>query len=119
MPISHTLNELYLEPRNDQNPKLYNTFPGSRITSTPSLTVDHFDIMKLPSEKPVDFEGCFQEGYCKVMEPDGCNDLTQGLVDYGENDESHSGKEISENEGEEDELLGGMFDLSEEGKYTF
>ncbi|KAL4558811.1 hypothetical protein LXL04_037013 [Taraxacum kok-saghyz] len=81
---------------------------GSRITSTPFVTSDHFDIKELGDVSPLDFE----EGYCQVVDPGGCNNLTGPTVGYGETD----GRESSE----EDELLGGgMFDLSEEGKYTF
>ncbi|XP_076901145.1 autophagy-related protein 18g-like [Bidens hawaiensis] len=126
MPNSYNLNELYHDQRIYQNPKesafsssdICKTATcqmigqsGGRIMSTPLLTTDHFDIEELPTgaNKPVDFEGCFQEGYCKVVESDGGGTLMGGAMDYGENDESQ------ENEGEEDELLGGMFDLSEEG----
>ncbi|KAJ0742650.1 putative transcription factor WD40-like family [Helianthus annuus] len=121
-----TLNELYNDPRSYQNPKESAFSPseicktatcqtigksGGRIMSTPLLTTDPFDFEELPTgvKKSVDFEGCFQEGYCKVVEPDGDGKLTGGSIDYGEYD----GRQ--ENDGEEDELLGGMFDLSEEG----
>ncbi|KAI3506713.1 hypothetical protein L1887_21276 [Cichorium endivia] len=88
---------------------------GSRITSTPFLTADHFDIKESGSvspvqKEPVDFEGRFQEGYCKAVEPGGYNNLTGAEIGYGETDGSHCGRETSE-----DEMLGGMFDLSEEG----
>ncbi|KAI3760072.1 hypothetical protein L1987_50462 [Smallanthus sonchifolius] len=126
MSNSHTLNELYHEPRNYQTPKEPPFSPsescktatcqmigknGGRIMSTPLLAPDHFDIKELPTgpKKQVDFEGYFQEGYCKVVEPDDGGKLTEGVIDYGENDGSQ------ENDGEEDELLVGMFDLSEEG----
>lgn len=131
MSFSRTLNELYLEPRNYQNPKESAFSPlevcktatcqmigksGGEIMTTPLLATDHFDIEEQPTgvKKPVeDFERCFQDGYCKVVEPDSDGNLTGGAIDHGENDWSQ------ENVGEEDELLGGMFDLSEEGKYMF
>ncbi|XP_076890513.1 autophagy-related protein 18g-like [Bidens hawaiensis] len=128
MPNSYNLNELYHDTRIYQNPKESAFSPsdicktatcqtigqsGGRIMSTPLLTTDHFDIEEPPTgaKKPVDFEGCFQEGYCKVVEPDGGGTITGGAMDYGEIENDMS----QENEGEEDELLGGMFDLSEEG----
>lgn len=90
---------------------------GSRIMTTPFLTPDHFDLKELGSVSPVqketvDFEGCFQEGYCKAVEPGSCK-LTAPEIGYAET--NGDGRETSDNEGEEDELLGGMFDLSEEG----
>lgn len=143
IPIGHTLNEVYLERKHSVSPSLVNQFPKgtsffpselyntvasqmdcnstSRTISTSLLTIDHFDIKELASpspgpKKPVGFEGCFQEGYCKAVERDCGGNLTRDATDYYENNETHRGRETSENEGEEDELLGGMFDLSEEGK---
>ncbi|KAI3678973.1 hypothetical protein L6452_38277 [Arctium lappa] len=142
IPVTHIPNQLYPETRGyispslvNQNPKetsyfsseLYNTatsqldgHSGSRITSIPLLTTDHFDIKKLPGvspglKNPVEFDGCFQEGYCKVAEPDAHDKLSGAAHDDDEHDGSHCGREISENDGEEDELCGGMFDLFEEG----
>ncbi|KAJ9543088.1 hypothetical protein OSB04_022795 [Centaurea solstitialis] len=140
IPTSHIIpNQLYLETRPslvNQNPKetlyfsseLYNIAAsqmdngsGSRITSTPLLTTGHFDIKNPPGssqglENPIDFDGFFQEGYCKVEEPDGHDKLTAAAID---DVVEHDGKEISENDGEDDELHGGMFGLFEEGKPVF
>nr|KAJ0185742.1 hypothetical protein LSAT_V11C900457170 [Lactuca sativa] len=80
----------------------------------PFLTSNHFDIKEVASVSPVQKEAVdFQEGYCKVVEPGGCSKLTAPIIGYGQTD--GDGRVTSENEGEEDELLGGMFDLSEEG----
>ncbi|KAD6120161.1 hypothetical protein E3N88_11432 [Mikania micrantha] len=128
--ISYTrmLNELYHDPRNCQSPKESASSPSDicrtvscsgqtmgtsgRILTTQLLTPGQFNIEEVPTgpNKLVDFEGCFQEGYCKVVEPDGGGKLTGGVIDNGENDGSQ------ENDGEEDELLGVMFHLYEEGK---
>nr|XP_043637321.1 autophagy-related protein 18g [Erigeron canadensis] len=139
IPTNHTLNELYIERKTCISPpllhpnltetsispgKLYNTntihLDHNSTMSSPLLSADHFDIKELPRpslspEKPVDFEGCFQEGCYKAVEPEGGYKLTGGSFDYGETDGNHFEREISENDGEEDELLGGMFDLYEEG----
>jgi len=94
------------------------------ISKVPLLNADHFDSVvdivevEVPpsSEKnPVDFGEFFQEGYCKVSEPDGCRKLTEDVSDDVDNGDSHCEREKSESDGEEDEMLGGMFDFSEEG----
>ncbi|XP_024981378.1 autophagy-related protein 18g isoform X2 [Cynara cardunculus var. scolymus] len=109
IPIGRIPNQLYLETRLslvNRNPKevsseLYNT--------ATSQMDDHIGL-----KNPVDFDGCFQEGYCKVVEQVGHGKLTGAALDDDEHDGSHCGREISEND-EEDELHGGMFDLFEEG----
>lgn len=124
IPTSDTLSYIYQESRGTINQKSAGT-PASNaggISTVPLLNADHtdsaIDVVEVevpPSSKnnAVDFGQFFQEGYCKVLERDGCRKLTDDM----DNADSHREREKSdEYDGEEDELLGGMFDFSEEGK---
>ncbi|CAL5357551.1 unnamed protein product [Camellia sinensis] len=93
------------------------------IRDDPILTADHFDsAMNISAEgsKPLklqilaDFEPFFQEGYCKVLELDGCRRLTEVVTDDVDRSEKHDERENPEDDGENDELLGGVFCFSEE-----
>lgn len=79
------------------------------ISQAPVSTPDHFNsepniLMEQPTlsevKKPEDFAPDFEEGYCKAVTDDGVI----------ENSNNPCERENSENDGEDVELLGGMFD---------
>ena len=85
------------------------------IRADPILTADHFDSAMNTSaegsspsrlENLVDFEPFFQEGYCKALDLDAAD--SSGKPYQTENPEADD---------EDDELLGGMFSFSEEGRF--
>ena len=85
------------------------------IRADPILTADHFDSAMNTSgegsspsrlENLVDFEPFFQEGYCKALDLDAAD--SSGIPCQTENPEADD---------EDDELLGGMFSFSEEGRF--
>ncbi|KAM7495939.1 hypothetical protein LguiA_020353 [Lonicera macranthoides] len=124
IPTNDMLSYIYQESRGTINQKSVGT-PASNaggISTVPLLNADHIDsaidVVEVEVPPPsseinaVDFGQFFQEGYCKVLERDGCRKLTDDV----NNGDSHYEREKSdEYDGEEDELLGGMFDFSEEG----
>ncbi|CAO2832682.1 unnamed protein product [Amaranthus hypochondriacus] len=63
---------------------------------------------------PLDFAGYFQEEYCKAAPLDESHELSEVVTDI-DSSSSPREKEKSEEDGENDELLGGVFDFSEEG----
>nr|DAD33509.1 TPA_asm: hypothetical protein HUJ06_012360 [Nelumbo nucifera] len=65
-------------------------------------------------QEPLEFEQYFHEGYCKVKELDECRDCTNIVTDT-ESSSSHCEREKPEEEGENDDMLGCVFALSEEG----
>ncbi|PSR94788.1 Autophagy-related protein like [Actinidia chinensis var. chinensis] len=84
------------------------------IRADPILTADHFDsAMNISAEgsstsRPenlVDFEPFFQEGYCKALD-----------LDAADSSGKQCQRENLEADDENDELLGGMFSFSEEGR---
>ena len=62
-----------------------------------------------PAHDSLDFEQFFQEGYCKASVPSDCAESTEAVTD------SPCDREKSEEDGESDDLLGGVFAFSEEG----
>ncbi|KAL5796806.1 hypothetical protein ACOSQ2_001626 [Xanthoceras sorbifolium] len=89
-----------------------------------SLSNGHFDSHMnllvdgpaLPSvEKPVNFRLFLQEEHCKVLEKDGCCKSTEVVNDDVDSSSSHCEREKLEEDGENDEMFGGMFPFSEEG----
>ncbi|XP_019051469.1 PREDICTED: autophagy-related protein 18g-like [Nelumbo nucifera] len=64
-------------------------------------------------QEPLDFGQYFDEGYCKVTELDECRDSTEVVTDADSNS-SHCERDKPE-EGDNDDMLGGVFAFSEEG----
>nr|XP_029118325.1 autophagy-related protein 18h isoform X2 [Elaeis guineensis] len=56
----------------------------------------------------------FHEGYCKVSELDDCRELTEAVTD-ADSSSSHCEREKPEEDGDNDDMLGGVFAFSEEG----
>lgn len=66
------------------------------------------------SENSGEFTQYFQEGYCKISELDDCRELTEAVTD-ADSSSSHCEREKPEEDGDNDDMLGGVFAFSEEG----
>ncbi|KAI7984290.1 Autophagy-related protein 18g [Camellia lanceoleosa] len=95
-----------------------------RAIAEAALTSDAFDSAmntSLEGSTPsrlqniVDFGPFFREGYCKVLELNGCHKVTEVVPDHVNCSEKNCESLNPEDDGENDELLGGMFSFSEEG----
>lgn len=80
----------------------------------------HFNILveapTLPTaENPVDFQPGCQERHCKAVDLDECGRSTEVVTDDVDSSNSHCEKEKPEEDGENDDFLGGIFAFSEEG----
>ncbi|RZR74811.1 hypothetical protein BHM03_00043884 [Ensete ventricosum] len=64
------------------------------------------------SHNSVEFETCFNEGYCKVSELDDCRELTEAVTDADSNS-SHCEREKPDEDGDNDDLMGCVFAFSE------
>ncbi|XVF57369.1 hypothetical protein PTKIN_Ptkin06aG0199900 [Pterospermum kingtungense] len=88
----------------------------SDISSTSSNRSDLS--MNMLDEEPVkdspDFEQFFQEEYCKASPLSACGELTELVTDV-DSIISPCEREKAEEEGDHDEMLGGVFAFSEEG----
>ncbi|KAF5946188.1 hypothetical protein HYC85_016416 [Camellia sinensis] len=65
---------------------------------------------------PLDFGQYFEEGYCKASSHDECPELTE-VVTNVDSSNSPCDKEKSEEDGDNDDLLGGVFAFSEEDNF--
>nr|XP_016496316.1 PREDICTED: autophagy-related protein 18h-like [Nicotiana tabacum] len=63
---------------------------------------------------PVDFGQFFQEGYCKASTNNKLNEVNELVADM-DSSSSPCDKEKPDDDGESDDMLGGVFDFSEEG----
>ncbi|CAL9191272.1 unnamed protein product, partial [Musa hybrid cultivar] len=66
------------------------------------------------SHNSVEFAQYFNEGYCQVSERDDCRELTEAVTDADSNS-SHCEREKPEEDGDDDNMVGGIFAFSEEG----
>ncbi|KAG8085535.1 hypothetical protein GUJ93_ZPchr0010g7759 [Zizania palustris] len=66
------------------------------------------------SHNSVEFIQYFQEGYCKISELNDCRELTEAVTD-ADSSSSHCEREKPEEDGDNDDMLGGVFAFSEEG----
>ncbi|PNT71283.1 autophagy-related protein 18h [Brachypodium distachyon] len=66
------------------------------------------------SDNSLEFTQYFQEGYCKISELDDCRELTEAVTD-ADSSSSHCEREKPEEDGDNDDMLGGVFAFSEEG----
>lgn len=64
---------------------------------------------------PVDFGQFFQEGYCKASTNNKLNEVNELVADM-DSSSSPCDKEKPDDDGESDDMLGGVFDFSEEGE---
>lgn len=64
---------------------------------------------------PIDFGQYFEEGYCKASSHDESPELTEAITDVESSNNSPCDKEKSEEDGDNDDMLGGVFAFSEEG----
>ncbi|PSS24900.1 Autophagy-related protein like [Actinidia chinensis var. chinensis] len=65
-------------------------------------------------QDPIDFGQYFEEGYCKASTHDECAELTEAVTDV-DSSNSPCDKEKYEEDGDDDDMLGGVFAFSEEG----
>lgn len=68
-----------------------------------------------PVHESLDFEQFFQEGYCKASVLSDCRESAEVVTDV-DGSSSPCDKEKCEEDGDNDDMLGGVFDFSEEGK---
>ena len=99
------------------------SFKASGIGGASMLHVDHYDAptnvladgsMFSTEQNPVDF-GHFQEGHYEILQHNECSKFTE-VVNDDEGSSNHCCKEKLEDDGENDEMLGGIFVFSEEGR---
>ncbi|TVU19320.1 hypothetical protein EJB05_35464, partial [Eragrostis curvula] len=76
--------------------------------------IDSGDQGPSDSHNSVEFTQFFQEGYCKISELDDCRELTEAVTD-ADSSSSHCEREKPEEDGDNDDMLGGVFAFSEEG----
>ncbi|XP_058083559.1 autophagy-related protein 18g-like isoform X2 [Magnolia sinica] len=81
--------------------------------SESSLNI-HTETERADSHNSLDFAQYFHEGYCKISELDDCRELTEVVTD-ADSSSSHCEREKPEEDGDNDDMLGGMFAFSEEG----
>lgn len=67
-----------------------------------------------PVHDSLDFEQFFQEGYCKASAESDCPEST-GVVTDVDSSSSPCDREKSEEDGDNEDMLGGVFAFSEEG----
>ncbi|XP_015875268.3 autophagy-related protein 18h [Ziziphus jujuba] len=67
-----------------------------------------------PVHESLDFEQFFQEGYCKASALSDCRD-SAGVVTDADSSGSPCDREKCEEDGDNDDMLGGVFAFSEEG----
>ncbi|GFY91985.1 autophagy 18h-like protein [Actinidia rufa] len=65
-------------------------------------------------QDPIDFGQYFEEEYCKASTHDECAELTEAVTDV-DSSNSLCDKEKYEEDGDDDDMLGGVFAFSEEG----
>ncbi|XP_068663800.1 autophagy-related protein 18h-like [Aristolochia californica] len=65
-------------------------------------------------QNPLDFAQYFHEGYCKISELDDCRELPEVVTD-ADSSSSHCEREKPDEDGDNDDMLGGVFAFSEEG----
>lgn len=98
---------------------------NSALTSQASNTSsNHSDMsMNIPNDEgpihedmcdPVDFAQYFKEGYCKASTNNESSELTELVTDINSSNNPCE-KEKGEDDRENDDMLGGVFDFSEEG----
>lgn len=63
-----------------------------------------------------EFTQYFHEGYCKIAAPelDDCREVTEAMTD-GDSNSSHCEREKPEEDGDNDDVIGGVFAFCEEG----
>lgn len=67
------------------------------------------------SHNSVEFTQYFHEGYCKISELNDCRGLTEAVTD-ADSSSSPCEREKPEEDGDNDDMLGGVFAFSEEGR---
>ncbi|XP_072959818.1 autophagy-related protein 18g-like [Typha angustifolia] len=92
-------------PNNDASSEFSNTCV-TNISSEQTETSD--------SHNSLEFTQYFHEGYCKISELDDCRELTEAVTD-ADSISSHCEREKPEEDGDNDDMLGGVFAFSEEG----
>lgn len=97
---------------NNMGSKVSNSSVLNASGSSPNVLVEteHGD-----SHNSLDFAQCFHEGYCKISDLDDCRELAEVVTD-ADSSSSHCEREKPEEDGDNDDLLGGMFAFSEEGR---
>ncbi|XP_077219382.1 autophagy-related protein 18g-like isoform X2 [Tasmannia lanceolata] len=88
-----------------------NTSSINHSSSSPNIRAEETGLAD--QHNPLDFVQYFHEGYCKVSELDDCRDLTEVVTD-ADSSSSHCGREKPEDDGDNDDMLGGVFAFCEE-----
>ncbi|GMH13181.1 hypothetical protein Nepgr_015022 [Nepenthes gracilis] len=125
MNISPSENGYHVSSRNDTHsaeramPKEVRSSNSVGTSEASNVSSNRSDFsMNLVDEGSVqdtlDFGQYFQEEYCKAAPLDECHDVAEVITDV-DSSNSPCDREKSEEEGESDEMLGGVFAFSEEG----
>ncbi|OVA04397.1 WD40 repeat [Macleaya cordata] len=84
---------------------------SNQLSSSPNILSEGAEPTNLHDQ--ADFGLYFQEGYCKASELDECQELT-GFVTDADSSSSHYEREKPEEDGDNGDMLGGIFAFSEE-----
>ncbi|KAM0954276.1 putative transcription factor WD40-like family [Dioscorea sansibarensis] len=91
-----------------------NNSGSSEITDS---CISNFNVQQTEMSESLNsgqFAPYFNEGYCKVSELDDCRELTEVVTDV-DSSSSHCERDKPEEDGDNDDMLGGVFVFSEEG----
>ncbi|KAH7666888.1 WD40 repeat protein [Dioscorea alata] len=104
---------------------LINSFSNSGSSSSPVVRLPNKESQSSSSEiteqvgtvdsfNSMEFTQYLHEGYCKISELNDCCELTEAATDV-DSSSSHCEREKPEEDGDNDEMLGGVFAFCEEG----
>ncbi|KAM0947731.1 putative transcription factor WD40-like family [Dioscorea sansibarensis] len=104
---------------------LINSFSNSGSSSSPVVPLSNKEAQSSSSEiteqvgtvdsfNSMEFTQYLHEGYCKISELSDCCELTEAVTDV-DSSSSHCEREKPEEDGDNDEMLGGVFAFCEEG----
>ncbi|XP_008809283.1 autophagy-related protein 18h-like isoform X2 [Phoenix dactylifera] len=91
-----------------------NTALTNQVSNTSITNIHSEQSETSSSHNSLEFTQFFHEGYCKVSELDDCRELTEAVTD-ADSSSSHCEREKPEEDGDNDDMLGGVFAFSEEG----
>ncbi|KAL5983994.1 hypothetical protein ACLOJK_018096 [Asimina triloba] len=104
-----------LSSNNAVRSELSNSSGSNPSASSPNMNAESGHV-NIPNS--VDFAQYFHEGYCKISELDDCRELTEVVTD-ADSSSSHCERDKPDEDGDNDDLLGGMFAFSEEGRNPY
>lgn len=94
---------------NSLGSEMSNTAGSNPFALCPNI---HAETEHGDSHSSLHFAQCLHEGYCKISELDDCCELAE-VVNDADSSSSHCEREKPEEDGDSDNLLGGIFAFSE------